>query len=105
MNSRENKRKNKNSKFFKGKCNKFGNYGHRASDCWVNSNKNDNINNSKTARNTRFNRECKNCKKTGHKAFVCWSYKLKEKYDDVDNLFVVSTFCVEVQEENNEEDP
>ena len=33
MNSRENKCKNKNSKFFKSKCNKCGKYGHRASNC------------------------------------------------------------------------
>ena len=41
----------KNTEFFKDKCNKCGKYGHRVSDCWGNSNKNDNINDNKTARN------------------------------------------------------
>ena len=31
--------------------------------------------------------------------------KGKEKYDDVNNLFVGATLCEEVQEENNKEDP
>ena len=33
LNSREKKGRNKNSKFFKGECNKCGKYGHRASYC------------------------------------------------------------------------
>ena len=49
------KRNNKNGKFFKGECNNCVNYGHRASNCWVNSNKNDNRNNNKTSINPRFN--------------------------------------------------
>ena len=62
---------NKNIKFFKGKCNKCGKYGHRASDCWGNSNKNDNRNNNRTARNPHNNRECNNYVKRGHTAVNC----------------------------------
>ena len=66
---------------------------------------NDNRKYNKTARNPRFNGECNNCRKRGHKAVGCWAKQVKEKDGDVDNLFVGATFCGEVQEDNNEEDP
>ena len=104
MNSGENKWKKKNRKFFKGECNKCGKYGHRASDCWGNCNKNGNRNNNKTAENPLFNGEWNNCGQRGHKAVDFWEKKGKEKDDDVDNLFVEATICGEFQEENNEEE-
>ena len=57
LNAGEKKRKNKNIKLFKGKCNKCGKYVHRASECWGNRNKNDNKNDNNAARNPRFNGE------------------------------------------------
>ena len=54
LNTAEKKSNNNNGKFLKGKCNKCGKYGHRASECWGKRNKNDNINDNKNARNQRF---------------------------------------------------
>ena len=105
MNTGEKKGRNKNNKLFKGGCKKCGKFCHRALDCWVNNNKNNNINENRTARKPRFNGECKNCGKRVHKAVDCWAKKGKEKDDDVDNLFMGATLCGEVQEDNNEEDP
>ena len=82
-----------------------GKYVHIVSDCWCNNNRNHNRNNNKTARNPHINRECNNCGKRGHRAVDGWTNKVKDKDDDVDNLFVGDTLCGEVQEENNEEDP
>ena len=90
LNARENKWRNKNSKFFKGECNKCGNYVHRASECW--GNKNENRNYNKTARKPHFNRECNKCGKRGHRADGCCSKKGKDKENNVDNLFVGATF-------------
>ena len=42
MNDGENNWNNNNGKLFEGKCNKYGNYCYRMSDCWGISNKNDN---------------------------------------------------------------
>ena len=104
LNSREKKSNNNNGKFFKVECNKCSKYGQGASYFWGNSNKNDNINNNKTARNLRFNGECNNRGKRGHRDADCCANKGKERYDDTDNLFVGAKLCGEVQEENNEED-
>ena len=96
MNSGKKKRNSKNFKLFKSKCNNCGKYVYRAPECWVNSNKNDNRNDSKTASKICFNRELNNCGKRGHRAVDFWVKKVKEKYNSVDNLFVRATFCGEV---------
>ena len=92
LNPGENKMSNKNGNFFKVECNKCGKYGHRASDYWGSSYKNDNINGNKTARNPRFNGECKNYGKKGHRAVDCWAKKVKDKDVDFDKLFMGATF-------------
>ena len=65
---------------------------------------NENINNNNTERNPHFNGECKNCDKRGHRDADCWEKKVKQKDDDVDNLFLGAKLCGEVQEENDKED-
>ena len=77
LNSIEKKWNNKNGKFFKGKCNKCGKYGHRASDCWGNRNKNDNRNVNKIASYPRFKRELNNFGKRDQKSVICWAKKGK----------------------------
>ena len=104
FNAVENKWENNTIKLFKGEFNNCGRSGHRASDCWVNSNKNKNIKDNNNARNPCFNGECNNCGKRGHTAVYYQAGKGKEKDYDVDNLFVEATFCGEVQEENKEKD-
>ena len=86
LNPGEKKWRNNKGNFFKGECNTCGKYGHIALDCW--GNKNENINDNKTARNTRFNRECNNCGKIGHRSADCWAKKGKERDKDIDNLFL-----------------
>ena len=66
-----------NSKFFNGECNKCDKYGHRASYCWENRNKNDNRNGNKTAINTCFNGEQKKCLRRCHNSIDCWANKVK----------------------------
>ena len=92
-----------NSNLFNSECNKCGNYGQRASDCW--GNKNENRNYNKTEINPHFNGECNNCGKGVHRADGFGSNKGKQKDNDVDKLFVREILCVEVQEEKDKEYP
>ena len=101
LKSGENKWRNKNRKWFKGKWNKCGRCGHRVSDWWVNNNKNYNINDNKTTRKPCFNEECSKCGKIRQKDAGFGAKKGKEKDDDLENLFVGATLCGEVQEDNN----
>ena len=97
LNSRENKYNN-NGKFFKGECKNCDKYGYRDSYFWGKNNKgNDNINNKINNKKPRFNRECNNCEKIGHRAVDCWENKGREKYYDIDNLFVGENLCGEVR--------
>ena len=48
--------------------------------------------------------ECNNCGRRGYRGNVNWKKKGKQKDDEVDNIFVGATFCVEVQKENHKED-
>ena len=71
--------KKKNGKFFKEKCNKCGNYGHSASDCWENSNKNYNRKNNKTAKNPRFTGNAKTVEKEATRLLIFGRRKERRK--------------------------
>ena len=84
----------------KGELKKGGQYGHRASDFWGNSNKGNENRNENENRKPRLNGDCNNCGKIGHRAVGYWVNKGKYKDYDVNNLFVRATFCGELQEDD-----
>ena len=68
---RDIKRGNK-GKFFKGRCNHCGKYGHKKADCWDLKNKKEkNQENEKKVQKDRANVRCFKCKKLGHYANEC----------------------------------
>ena len=92
--------KQNKGKFFKGTCNKYDKYSHRALDLWGNGNNGNEKNNN---RKPHFKGECNSYGGKGRRGVDFWLNN-KEKEDEVNNLFVRDKFCGEVLESDNGED-
>ena len=62
---------------FKGRCNKCGNFGHKAADC---------KNNDRDKDSDKFTGKCQYCEKTGHHKSECRKYKTDKKKQEKANV-------------------
>ena len=70
-NQNKNIKKGSKGKYFKGRCNHCGNFGHNKADCWDLKNKNDKHQENKKVLKDKTNVRCFKCKKLGHYANEC----------------------------------
>ena len=94
------------AKFFKGRCNHCGKYGHKKYDCWDLKNKKEkHKENEKKFQKDKSNVRCFKCKKLGHYANECRNEK-NSSGDDKHDTFAIT--CYENSEdekyENGEEE-
>ena len=75
-NQSRNIKKGNKEKFFKGRCNHCGKYGHKKADCWDLKNKKEkHQENEKKVQKGKANVRCFKCKKLGHYANECRNEK------------------------------
>ena len=75
-NQNRNIKKGNKGKFFKGRCNHCGKYGHKKADCWDLKNKKEkHQENEKRVQNNKSNVRCFKCRKLGHYANECRNEK------------------------------
>ena len=75
-NQNRNIKKGNKGKFFKGRCNNCGKYGHKKADCWDLKNKKEKHHeNKKKVQKDKSNVRCFKCKKMGHYANECRNEK------------------------------
>ena len=71
-NQNKNVKKGSKGKYFKGRCNHCGNFGHKKADCWDLKNKKEkHQENEKMAQNDKSKVRCFKCGKLGHYASEC----------------------------------
>ena len=75
-NQSRNIKKGNKGKFFKGRCNHCGKYGHKKADCWDLKNKREKSQESeRKVQRDKSNVSCFKCKKLGHYANECRNEK------------------------------
>ena len=107
--SRNIKKRNK-GRFFKGRCNHCGKFGHKKADCWDLKNKREKSQeNEKKVRKDKSNVRCFNYKKLGHYANECRNEK-DSSGDDKHVTYVMTCYensekekCENEEEENKQE--
>ena len=88
-------------KFFKGRCNNCGNYGHKKADCWDLKNKREKSQeNERKVQKDKADVRCFKCKKLGHYANDCRNKK-DSSGDDKHGTFTMT--CYENSEEEKNE--
>ena len=71
-NQNKNVKKGSMGKYFKGRCNHCGKFGHKKADCWDLMNKKEkHQENKKKVQNDKSNVRCFKCEKLGHYASEC----------------------------------
>ena len=100
-NQSRNIKKGNKGKFFKGRCNHCGKFGHKKADCWDLKNKKEkHQENEKKVEKHKSNLRCFKCKKLGHYASECRNDR-KSSGDDRNDTFVMT--CYENSEEEKNE--
>ena len=98
--SRSIKKENK-GRFFKGRCNHCGKFGHKKADCWDLKNKKEkHQENKKKVQKDKSNVRCFKCKKLGHYANECKDDK-NSSGDDKHVTFAMT--CYEKSEDEKNE--
>ena len=110
INQSRNIKKGNKGKFFKGRCNHSGKFGHKKTDCWDLRNKRENSQeNERKVQKDKSNIRCFKCKKLGHYANECRNEK-DSSGDDKHVTFVMTCYenseeekCENGEEENKQE--
>ena len=100
-NQSKNIKKGNKGKFFKGRCNHCGKFGHKKADCWDLKNKKEkHEENEKRVQKDKSNARCFKCKKLGHYANECKNDKDSSGDDKHDTIVMM---CYENSEEEKYE--
>ena len=100
-NQSRNVKKGNKGRFFKGRCNHCGKYGHKKSDCWDLKNKREKSQESeRKVQKDKSNVTCIKCKKQGHYANECRNEK-DSSWDEKHDTFAMT--CYENSEEEKYE--
>ena len=91
-NQSKNIKKGNKGKFFKGRCNHCGKYGHKKADCWdQKNNKEKHWEKKKKVQKDKANVRCLKCGKLGHYANECKNDK-KSSGDDKHDTIVMTCY-------------
>ena len=97
-NQNKNVKKGSKGKYFKGRCNNCGKFGHKKADCWDLKNKKEkHQENEKKVQKGKANVRCFKCKKLGHYASECKNDK-DSSGDGKNDAFAMTCY------ENSEDD-
>ena len=100
-NQSRNIKKGNKGKFFKGRCNHCGKFGHKKADCWdLKNKKEEHQENEKKVQRDKSNVRCFKCKRLGHYANECKNVK-HSSGDDKHDTFAMT--CYENGEEEKNE--
>ena len=100
-NQNKNAKKGNKGKFFKGRCNHCGKFGHKKADCWDLKNKKEkHQENEKKVQKDKSKVKCFKCGKLGHYANECKNDK--ESSGDGNNETFAMTCFEETEEDKNE---
>ena len=100
-NQNKNAKKGNKGKFFKGRCNHCGKFGHKKADCWELKNKKEkHQENEKKVQKDKSKVRCFKCGKLGHYANECKNDK--ESSGDGNNETFAMTCFEETEEDKNE---
>ena len=100
-NQSRNIKKGNKGKFFKGRCNHCGKFGHKKADCWdLKNKKEEHQENEKKVQRDKSNVRCFKCKRLGHYANECKNVK-DSSGDDKHDTFAMT--CYENGEEEKNE--
>ena len=101
-NQNKNVKKGNKGKFFKGRCNHCGKYGHKKADCWDLKNKKEKTQgDEKKVQKDKSKVKCYKCGKLGHYANECKSDK-ESSGGGNNETFAITCFEEEEEEEKNE---
>ena len=100
-NQNKNIKKESKGKYFKGRCNHCGKFGHKKADCWDLKNKKEkHQENEKTVQNDKSKVRCFKCGKLGHYANECKNDK--ESSGDGNNETFAMTCYEDTEDDKNE---